>query len=148
MSKAADRQSYAQTYKLVVVGGGGVGKSAITIQFIQVSFSSIEICGALPPIIAIPRIFDPPAARGRSSSHLIASVASRCDRGVFLRVSATGFAFLFRARKGEMKMLSLPLSRSSRNAIFRSDGAIRAMLRSATAMPQLSLDVLSSRRQA
>lgn len=25
-----------QTYKLVVVGGGGVGKSAITIQFIQV----------------------------------------------------------------------------------------------------------------
>uniref|UniRef100_A0A182M959 Ras-like protein 2 n=1 Tax=Anopheles culicifacies TaxID=139723 RepID=A0A182M959_9DIPT len=27
---------YAQTFKLVVVGGGGVGKSAITIQFIQV----------------------------------------------------------------------------------------------------------------
>jgi Ras-related protein R-Ras2 len=27
----------AQTYKVVVVGGGGVGKSAITIQFIQVS---------------------------------------------------------------------------------------------------------------
>ena len=27
----------ASTYKLVVVGGGGVGKSAITIQFIQVS---------------------------------------------------------------------------------------------------------------
>lgn len=25
-----------QTYKLVVVGGGGVGKSAVTIQFIQV----------------------------------------------------------------------------------------------------------------
>jgi GTPase SAR1 family protein len=24
------------TYKIVVVGGGGVGKSAITIQFIQV----------------------------------------------------------------------------------------------------------------
>lgn len=39
MSKVADRQSYAQTYKLVVVGGGGVGKSAITIQFIQVSAS-------------------------------------------------------------------------------------------------------------
>ncbi|XP_025989619.2 ras-like protein 2 [Solenopsis invicta] len=38
MSKAADRQSYAQTYKLVVVGGGGVGKSAITIQFIQSYF--------------------------------------------------------------------------------------------------------------
>ena len=26
-------------YKLVVVGGGGVGKSALTIQFIQVSGS-------------------------------------------------------------------------------------------------------------
>lgn len=25
-----------KTYKLVVVGGGGVGKSAVTIQFIQV----------------------------------------------------------------------------------------------------------------
>ena len=37
MSRANERQSYAQTYKLVVVGGGGVGKSAITIQFIQVS---------------------------------------------------------------------------------------------------------------
>lgn len=31
--------SHAQTYKLVVVGGGGVGKSAITIQFIQVSLN-------------------------------------------------------------------------------------------------------------
>lgn len=38
MSKPGDRQSYAQTYKLVVVGGGGVGKSAITIQFIQSYF--------------------------------------------------------------------------------------------------------------
>lgn len=28
--------SQTQAYKLVVVGGGGVGKSAITIQFIQV----------------------------------------------------------------------------------------------------------------
>lgn len=27
---------YSQIYKLVVVGGGGVGKSALTIQFIQV----------------------------------------------------------------------------------------------------------------
>ena len=27
----------ASGYKLVVVGGGGVGKSAITIQFIQVN---------------------------------------------------------------------------------------------------------------
>ncbi len=37
MSKAGDRSSVAQTYKIVVVGGGGVGKSAITIQFIQVT---------------------------------------------------------------------------------------------------------------
>ncbi|XP_039289032.1 ras-like protein 2 [Nilaparvata lugens] len=38
MSRQNERQSYAQTYKLVVVGGGGVGKSAITIQFIQSFF--------------------------------------------------------------------------------------------------------------
>jgi len=38
MSRQNDRMSYAQTYKLVVVGGGGVGKSAITIQFIQSYF--------------------------------------------------------------------------------------------------------------
>ena len=30
-----------QCYKLVVVGGGGVGKSALTIQFIQVNEISI-----------------------------------------------------------------------------------------------------------
>lgn len=29
--------STEERYKLVVVGGGGVGKSALTIQFIQVS---------------------------------------------------------------------------------------------------------------
>lgn len=34
-NKPSDRNS-GQTYKIVVVGGGGVGKSAITIQFIQV----------------------------------------------------------------------------------------------------------------
>uniref|UniRef100_A0A0A9YQ74 Ras-like protein 2 n=1 Tax=Lygus hesperus TaxID=30085 RepID=A0A0A9YQ74_LYGHE len=38
MSKSNDRQNYSPTYKLVVVGGGGVGKSAITIQFIQSYF--------------------------------------------------------------------------------------------------------------
>ncbi|XP_054271158.1 ras-like protein 2 [Macrosteles quadrilineatus] len=41
MSRQNERQGYqgyAQTYKLVVVGGGGVGKSAITIQFIQSYF--------------------------------------------------------------------------------------------------------------
>ncbi|KAF3425997.1 hypothetical protein E2986_11983 [Frieseomelitta varia] len=38
MSKLGDKPSYAQTYKLVVVGTGGVGKSAITIQFIQSYF--------------------------------------------------------------------------------------------------------------
>jgi GTPase SAR1 family protein len=34
MSKAA----FLREYKLVVVGGGGVGKSALTIQFIQSHF--------------------------------------------------------------------------------------------------------------
>lgn len=29
-------QGNVQTYKLVVVGSGGVGKSSVTIQFIQV----------------------------------------------------------------------------------------------------------------
>jgi hypothetical protein len=43
MSRQNDRLSYAQTYKLVVVGGGGVGKSAITIQFIQVSISHVTL---------------------------------------------------------------------------------------------------------
>lgn len=33
-----NRPNYNQNYKLVVVGGGGVGKSAITIQFIQVFY--------------------------------------------------------------------------------------------------------------
>jgi len=42
MSRQNDRLSYAQTYKLVVVGGGGVGKSAITIQFIQVRSRKIS----------------------------------------------------------------------------------------------------------
>lgn len=42
MSRPGDRPNQAQTYKLVVVGGGGVGKSAITIQFIQVFISSID----------------------------------------------------------------------------------------------------------
>lgn len=37
MSKG-DKHNYSSTYKLVVVGGGGVGKSAITIQFIQSYF--------------------------------------------------------------------------------------------------------------
>ena len=37
MSKAAERPSLSNVYKIVVVGGGGVGKSAVTIQFIQVS---------------------------------------------------------------------------------------------------------------
>lgn len=36
MSKVTDRPNSYQTYKLVIVGGGGVGKSAITLQFIQV----------------------------------------------------------------------------------------------------------------
>ncbi|KAL3288415.1 hypothetical protein HHI36_002861 [Cryptolaemus montrouzieri] len=38
MSKPSDRSINYQTYKLVIVGGGGVGKSAITLQFIQSYF--------------------------------------------------------------------------------------------------------------
>lgn len=33
-----DSNNYSQSYRLVVVGGGGVGKSALTIQFIQSYF--------------------------------------------------------------------------------------------------------------
>ena len=36
-SQSDSRNACSQCYKLVVVGGGGVGKSALTIQFIQVS---------------------------------------------------------------------------------------------------------------
>lgn len=45
-NQSSGPSSHTQTYKIVVVGGGGVGKSAITIQFIQVSvewFSSHRI---------------------------------------------------------------------------------------------------------
>lgn len=35
-------QSHTQTYRTIVVGGGGVGKSAITIQFIQVSENTFK----------------------------------------------------------------------------------------------------------
>ncbi|XP_046553984.1 ras-related protein R-Ras2-like [Haliotis rubra] len=38
MSRNPDSGGYSQSYKLVVVGGGGVGKSALTIQFIQSYF--------------------------------------------------------------------------------------------------------------
>ena len=38
MSKTSDSNNTSQSYKLVVVGGGGVGKSALTIQFIQSYF--------------------------------------------------------------------------------------------------------------
>ncbi|KAK3097287.1 hypothetical protein FSP39_008365 [Pinctada imbricata] len=37
MSRTSD-SNFSQSYKLVVVGGGGVGKSALTIQFIQSYF--------------------------------------------------------------------------------------------------------------
>lgn len=37
-------QSHTQTYRTIVVGGGGVGKSAITIQFIQVSWEHTFKC--------------------------------------------------------------------------------------------------------
>lgn len=41
MSKGREAKSSKETnFKLVVVGGGGVGKSALTIQFIQSHFVS------------------------------------------------------------------------------------------------------------
>ena len=36
MESLRGQGAVASTYKVVVVGGGGVGKSALTIQFIQV----------------------------------------------------------------------------------------------------------------
>ena len=36
----ASKGTFIKEYKLVVVGGGGVGKSALTIQFIQVRNAS------------------------------------------------------------------------------------------------------------
>ena len=39
-------QQLASAYKLVVVGGGGVGKSALTIQFIQVRLKSKKVLKA------------------------------------------------------------------------------------------------------
>lgn len=53
-SLSKDQSPMSQNYKIVVVGGGGVGKSAITIQFIQVrktekvSVIWIERVGFLP----------------------------------------------------------------------------------------------------
>lgn len=51
-----------EKYRLVVVGGGGVGKSALTIQFIQVPGAGLRAGGggvALPVAVATP-----PGARG------------------------------------------------------------------------------------
>jgi GTPase SAR1 family protein len=47
MSKTSDSNN-SQTYKLVVVGGGGVGKSALTIQFIQVIIHEIQVVSPSP----------------------------------------------------------------------------------------------------
>ena len=44
MAGAGEGPPVASGYKLVVVGGGGVGKSAITIQFIQVLLLTIIFC--------------------------------------------------------------------------------------------------------
>ena len=36
LEKRNDHEQLVPTYKIIIVGGGGVGKSALTIQFIQV----------------------------------------------------------------------------------------------------------------
>jgi len=44
-SQSDPRSGCNQCYKLVVVGGGGVGKSALTIQFIQVIITvTLDLC--------------------------------------------------------------------------------------------------------
>ena len=43
-SQSDSRNACSQCYKLVVVGGGGVGKSALTIQFIQVVAVAVTLC--------------------------------------------------------------------------------------------------------
>ena len=42
-------------YKLVVVGGGGVGKSALTIQFIQVN-SRLYVRSLMVPLLCVRRV--------------------------------------------------------------------------------------------
>ena len=44
-SQSDSRNACSQCYKLVVVGGGGVGKSALTIQFIQVAAVVVKLYG-------------------------------------------------------------------------------------------------------
>lgn len=48
MHQNHDGGTFSQSYKLVVVGGGGVGKSALTIQFIQVSCCGLAPTSAQP----------------------------------------------------------------------------------------------------
>ena len=50
---------YSQCYKLVVVGGGGVGKSALTIQFIQVriNVSNVRVLGTVNLLSSMMRYF-------------------------------------------------------------------------------------------
>lgn len=47
--------SVQEKYRLVVVGGGGVGKSALTIQFIQVSSRSPFPAVALISLLMLPK---------------------------------------------------------------------------------------------
>lgn len=49
-----------EKYRLVVVGGGGVGKSALTIQFIQVPGDGLRGGGVALPVATA----TPPGARG------------------------------------------------------------------------------------
>ena len=48
--------SVQEKYRLVVVGGGGVGKSALTIQFIQVSSRQKKSFRELSPALISPLV--------------------------------------------------------------------------------------------
>jgi len=56
-SQSDSRNACSQSYKLVVVGGGGVGKSALTIQFIQVVAVAVTLCTVAVVALVIYRTF-------------------------------------------------------------------------------------------
>ena len=58
-------------YKLVVVGGGGVGKSALTIQFIQVWFVACTVCVCVVVSYLVPLLHSLSLSFSLSQSHFV-----------------------------------------------------------------------------